>query len=92
MPTFRPPATKKTPTVFPLGTPGQTKGQYFARRRFSGHLTGTNVYRLTDGTITEAQPWDQDTIARIYFGGHIEPITDAESTALTDAGYGAYIT
>ena len=53
---------------------------------------GRNVYLLIDGTYTESQPGDWADIAKIYYGGHIIPITPAEQASLTAAGYGAYIT
>lgn len=91
MTVFTPPATKQTPSVFPRGTPGQTDAQYFARRRFSGHLTGINVYLMNDNTITTS-PNDLSAIAKVWFGGHSNPVTAAEATLLTAAGYGAYLT
>jgi hypothetical protein len=52
---------------------------------------GRNVFLLTSGTITERQPSDYATISKVYYGGHANDITDSEATALTAAGYGAYI-
>lgn len=52
---------------------------------------GRNVFLLTSGTYTERQPSDYSTISKVYYGGHANDITDAEATALTAAGYGAYI-
>lgn len=92
MPTFQPPTHDINPPVLPRGSPEQTNNQYWARRRYSPNPVGINVYLLTDGTITTKQPWDQSTIAKTWFGGHIEPVTAAEAAALTAAGYGAYIT
>ena len=47
-----------------------------------------NVYRLTDGTITEVYPInDEQLLARVYQGGPNQ-ITFAEVAALTAAGYG----
>lgn len=47
-----------------------------------------NVYRLTNGTITEVYPINnEDTLARVYQGG-ANRITAAEAAALTAAGYG----
>lgn len=46
------------------------------------------MYRLTDGTITEVYPINnEDTLARVYQGG-ANRITAAEAAALTAAGYG----
>jgi hypothetical protein len=52
---------------------------------------GRNVFLLTSGAFTERQPSDYTTISKVYYGGHVNDITDSEATALTAAGYGAYI-
>lgn len=52
---------------------------------------GRNVYLLNSGVFTERQPSDMTTVSKIYHGGHDNEVTDAEATALTAAGYGAYI-
>lgn len=53
---------------------------------------GRNVFKLTDGSFTEFQPMDQDSIAITYHGGHIHDITADEEADLRAAGYGDYIT
>jgi hypothetical protein len=50
------------------------------------------VFKLLDGTITENEPNDNTLIAKTYWGGSDNVITDAEAAELTAAGYGAYIT
>ena len=50
------------------------------------------MYRLTDGTYTEAEIRDEGQIDKVYHGGHIHTITAEEQADLTAAGYGAYIT
>lgn len=52
---------------------------------------GRNVYKLTNGTFTESQPSDMDTVEKIYHGGHIHTIDANEEAELTAAGYGDYI-
>jgi hypothetical protein len=52
---------------------------------------GRNVFLFTSGAFTERQPSDYTTIRKVYYGGHVNDITDSEATALTAAGYGAYI-
>lgn len=54
--------------------------QPFARR---------NVFRLTDLSITETQPEDWDDVETVWWGGHLNPVTDDDVTALTAAGYAA---
>lgn len=58
-------------------------------RYYDGIPTPTNIYVLVDGTVTESQPWDQNLIEHIYFGGHVTHVSDAEADVLADAGYGA---
>jgi len=53
---------------------------------------GRNVFKLTDGSFTEDQPSDMTTVAILYHGGHVHPITAAEQADLEEAGYGDYIT
>ncbi|HYH49648.1 MAG TPA: hypothetical protein VEG38_08875 [Acidimicrobiia bacterium] len=60
-------------------------------RYYDGIPTSTNIYVLVDGTVTETQPWDQNLITKIYFGGHVAEITDTEAQILIDAGYGPYL-
>lgn len=56
-------------------------------RHYGSRTKGRNVWKLTNGTYTEVQPLDPDTVAVIYHGGHIYVVSDAEATALTAAGY-----
>jgi hypothetical protein len=53
-----------------------------------------NIWRWSDNTLHEnEQPIDMSVNTTGYFGGHVYgPLTDAEVTELTDAGYGAYLT
>jgi len=53
---------------------------------------GRNVYKLTDGTYTEDEPFDNTIVAKVYHGGHVHELTTQEVADLTTAGYGAYIT
>ena len=53
---------------------------------------GRNVFKLVDGSFTEYQPMDQDSIAITYHGGHVHTITADEEADLRAAGYGDYIT
>ena len=98
MPTFRPPTDN---FVSPVIVGEFMDGQYLSRterlaNQLGKHIAlsprGRNVFLLTDSTITENQPSDSTTISKIYYGGHETEITADEATALTAAGYGAYIT
>jgi len=105
LPTFTPPTDNIVPTVDlderdrrrnPLGNA--------LMRHFARGPRGRNVFLLTNNTVTEQQPanWvDANTgstnagevnTLKTWYGGHSHPITDAEATILTAAGYGAYIT
>ena len=52
---------------------------------------GRNVFKMTDGSFTESQPFDDSLVAHTYHGGHIHPLTAQEETDLRTAGYGDYI-
>jgi len=59
---------------------------------------GVNVFKLTDGTYTEQQPFTNapftsgwELVAFVYYGGHSYEISDAEAALLIAAGYGANI-
>ena len=52
---------------------------------------GRNVFLLTNGTYTENEPSDMDTVAKVYYGGHNIEVTADEAASLTAAGYGEYI-
>lgn len=86
MPTFTPP-TQSGAAFRGVSPPGNA-----LFRHYGTVVEGRNVFILTNGTVTENDPYDPTTIAHTLFGGHVEPITDAEATLLTAAGYGAYIT
>ena len=44
-----------------------------------------------NGTAT-ITPLNNPHVLHIYYGGHCETVSDAEATALDEAGYGLYIT
>lgn len=94
MPTFRPP----TDDFVVLGIPPkefdskEIRMAYNLFRHYDPEPRGRNVFLLTNGTYTEDEPNDNTLIRKVYWGGSINDITDAEATSLTAAGYGAYIT
>lgn len=93
MPTFFPPTVSDRPHV--SRDPREIRRNPLGHRLFRHYGTyprGKNVYSLTSGTITETQPTDASLIRKIWYGGHYEPITTAEETALIAAGYAASIT
>lgn len=94
MPTFRPPTDNYMelgiePTEF---ANKEIRMAYNLFRHYDPEPRGRNVFLLANGTYTEDEPNDTTLIAKTYFGGSNNQITDAEATSLTAAGYGAYIT
>jgi hypothetical protein len=53
---------------------------------------GRNLWKLTDGTYSENQPYSMDVVEKVYYGGHIYELTSAEEAELINAGYEDYIT
>jgi len=53
---------------------------------------GKNVYKLTNGTFTEAEQRDTTVVAKVYYGGHTNFVTQTEKDDLVAAGYGSYVT
>jgi hypothetical protein len=80
------------PTQTGVALTGATPAAKALFRHYRPVVTGRNVFILTDGTVTETQPWPYETVARVLMGGLAEPVTDAEATLLTAAGYAAYLT
>lgn len=71
---------------------------YWAERGTTGIMSylkpgnrGRNVFKLTDGTFTESDPFDPSLIAITYHGGHIHPVEGQEEADLIAGGYGDYI-
>lgn len=53
---------------------------------------GRNVFKLTDGTFTESQPFSWSEVEIAYYGGHVYTLSAQEEADLIAAGYGNYIT
>lgn len=93
MSTFRPP----TDDFVVLGVPPkpfdsqEVRVAYNLLRHFDAEPRGRNVFLLTNGTYTENEPNDIDTIRKVYWGGSNNEVTPDEVASLTAAGYGAYI-
>jgi len=91
---FRPPTDDFVPLALP---PKQEDSEevrfaYSLFRHYGNDPRGRNVFKLTNGTFTENEPNDNTLIARTYFGGSDNIVTEEEVAELTAAGYGAYIT
>ena len=87
MPTFTPPTVNDVPPVYPSDEKNQDPWRFFA-----DGPRGLNVWKLNDGSYTQAEPQTLANVAVVYHGGHIHPITAGEAALLTAAGYGAYVT
>lgn len=92
MPTWTGPTQSGAAWVLPPGSPGQTPAAFALFRHYGTVVEGRNVFIMSDGTVTESDPSDWSLVAHALWGGHVEPITDAEAALLTAAGFGAYIT
>jgi hypothetical protein len=85
---FRPPATTEI-------APADRHDMSVAGRLFryaEPTYAGSNVYKLTDGTYTTVEQRDYSLIAKIYYGGSQNFVTQAEKNDLIAAGYGDYVT
>lgn len=65
--------------------------------RLWGRVTfdrGYAVVKRTDGTYAQVELVDRDLpgVEHVYVGGHVHLVDEAEAQALTNAGYGAYLT
>jgi hypothetical protein len=90
---FRPPTDNFVPLALP---PSQESTQeqrlaYGLYRHYANDPRGRNVFKLTDGTFTENEPYDMTLVAKIYWGGSDNLVTSTEIAELTAAGYGEYI-
>jgi len=85
MPFFSPPVRVTNPSV--LGYKdrfSQSPMKFFSSVGRVGK--GVNVYVLLNGSVTEVFPrWEN--VSKVYYGGHVSYVTDAESAVLVAAGY-----
>ena len=86
MPTFEPPVDEDVSL-----TSHRNEDADNLFRFYKPLLRGRNVYILNDGTITENEHPPAE-FQKVYYGGHIYTITDAEAATLSAAGYGSRIT
>lgn len=94
MPFFHPPTHLVVPPVLPKGSKGQTPAMYALMRHYGPSSRGMTVLKINGSYATYDMP-DANTMAlatEIYQGGHEYVITAAQATALTAAGYGAFVT
>lgn len=78
-----PPTVRQTPMAL---------DRFFARYPMN---RGIAIIQRMDGTFYQSMSPAQtelETVQAYWLGGYLHTITQAQSTALTAAGYGAYIT
>jgi hypothetical protein len=84
---FRPPAT--TEIAAANWRDMSVSGRLFKHAQPT--YAGVNVYKLTDGTYTTVEQRDYSLIAKIYYGGSQNFVTQEEKDDLVAAGYGSYV-
>ena len=94
MPTFTPPTDNflnLSDFEMSMFASDNTRLSYRLLSHFGSLPRGRNVYKLDDGTYTENEPADMDTVAVTYYGGHSYDVTADEAASLTAAGYSSNI-
>lgn len=94
MATFQPPTDNFLAlSNFDIDLPAtpNNRSAYGLFRHYQNLPRGRNIYRLSDGTYIENDPYDTADVTRTYYGGHVYEINETEVAELTAAGYGAYI-
>jgi hypothetical protein len=85
---FRVPYTETYPGGYFGGGDAANRLQRYNRT----NVRGLNLYKLTDGSYTTITQRDLGQVAKIWYGGRDNFLTDAEVVELTEAGFGASIT
>lgn len=82
MPYFTPPTAPLVPAALRPNHPG-----YQLFKHYRPWDAGVNVWLLNDGTLTPNDPADESLVRRVFHGGHVHEVNDAEATTLTAAGF-----
>lgn len=86
MATFTPPIVFDVPPV--SCEPNMDRVAFRLMRHYRQRPRGVNIFYLTNGTATAAQPTDAEDIAVVWYGGHGSyEVTDTQAAALVEAGY-----
>ena len=67
---------------FPVSRTSQRLMSFFPPRP-----RGSDVFLLTDGSVTTNQPWPLERVAKWWNGGHVHVVSDFEAGALAGAGF-----
>jgi hypothetical protein len=79
---FLPPTAPLTPAAVKPNHPG-----YTLFRHFRPWEAGQNVWLMPGGVITTNEPERESDAVRVFHGGHIHEVNDAEAALLTAAGF-----
>lgn len=80
---FSPPVRLIGATTLARPHPGNQLMRHYVPNR-----VGVNVYLMPGGVLTEIDPYSDLDAVRVFHGGHIHPVSDAEVALLVAAGYG----
>jgi hypothetical protein len=55
---------------------------------------GDAVVKYLDGSFKQVSVWNPDeaNVDKVYLGGHVHTISDADAASLSAAGYGEFLT
>lgn len=84
MPIFRPPTNN---VVAYVDVANQFGLAYRLFRFYEPEPRGVNVYKLIDGSFTDAEQSNPDSYTKIYWGGSENVVTRSEAIVLENAGY-----
>jgi hypothetical protein len=79
---FLPPTAPLVPAAVKSNHPG-----YSLMRHYRPWDAGRNVWLMPGGVITTREPVNESDAVRVFHGGHIHEVNDAEAALLTAAGY-----
>jgi hypothetical protein len=82
MPIFVPPVAPRVPPAVNPSHPGFALFQHY--RPWDA---GTNVWLMPGGVVTTVEPERESDAIRVFHGGHVHVVDDAEAALLTAAGY-----
>jgi hypothetical protein len=79
---FVPPTAPLVPTTVKPNHPGHS-----LFRHYKPWDAGQNVWLMPGGVITTREPEQESDAVRVFHGGHVHEVDDAEAALLVAAGY-----
>lgn len=79
---FTPPTAPLVPTSVNPSHPGS-----LLMRHYAPWQAGLNVWLMPGGVLTTVEPEFESDAVRVFHGGHIHPVDEAEAALLVAAGY-----